>query len=348
MLDARTRLLLDRFAHGFGAKAQETCSAMCGIPMQHYPHDSEHTHRSYQGIVVSSFFSGAVQGMFLFALEPRAARDAFGADISQEDGREDFFEFLREVLNATCAQTLPELEGELGELTYSPPLLIEGVVHYPDFATAHLDLALPGGHILQCAIFLNLAEVKIGLTLQRTQKALEESSHNASRDRLTQLYNRNAFDQYYPRMVRETLDVPESQLGMLWIDADHFKEINDTYGHLAGDLALQRIASAIQYSVRDSDKAFRYGGDEFVALLPGAYSKQTCMVSDRIYQYLRLNPLKLEHNGNAHELVLQVSIGVTSLRSDDSAESLLLRADRLLYVAKQKGRGQAACDQGTS
>jgi diguanylate cyclase (GGDEF)-like protein len=343
MDDNQLHLMLFRCAQDFGIKAQEACQAMSGVPMQHLAPEMDHTHSLFQGITVFSHFFGAVQGFFLLSLNSQAALNAFGVDLDSPESQQEFFGFFREVLNTTCAQSLPMLEGEFGELTYSPAMLVQGDVHFPDFATTHLDIQLPNNHLMQCAVFLNLAEVKIGTTLQQTLKALEESSEHAYRDRLTQLFNRHAFDSNYSKRVVKALAAGEP-CSLLWIDADHFKEINDTYGHLVGDQALQRIAMAIRTSIRDYDLAFRYGGDEFLVLLPGAGAPQATCAASHIARNLRLNPLSLNSGDTLITIALGMSIGVATMREGDTPESLLLRADKLLYAAKQRGRGCAVAD----
>lgn len=306
--------------------------------------DTEQSPTVFSGISVYSHFFGSVQGFYLVALDHAAVSETFGTDLNDPESTSDFFDFMREALNVSCGQAIPFLEPMFGQLTYSPSVVVNGQVHFPDYATCHLDLILPGDHILQCAVFLDLAEVKIGAELLQTRKALEESSLTAQSDRLTQLYNRHFFDSTYANLVITCIAKNDS-CSAIWIDADHFKEINDQHGHIVGDSALKHIAAAIHSAIRTTDLAFRYGGDEFVLVLPGAPSGAATRISQRIAQYLRDHTMSTP---KGQSLTLGLSIGVASLRPSDTPTTLLQRADLQLYQAKERGRGCVACDTETS
>ncbi|MFL0802259.1 MAG: GGDEF domain-containing protein [Agarilytica sp.] len=120
------------------------------------------------------------------------------------------------------------------------------------------------------------------------------------------------------------------------LDADHFKRVNDTYGHVVGDKALQHIASLIKTVIRKIDVACRYGGEEFGVILPSTPLLVGTQVAERVRQQLEQNPLY----ENGQNIPITASIGVdTYLHShDDSMEEFIARADAELYKAKQSGR----------
>jgi two-component system cell cycle response regulator len=128
------------------------------------------------------------------------------------------------------------------------------------------------------------------------------------------------------------------------LDLDHFKEINDHHGHLAGDVALREAANRINQQIRGSDAAARFGGDEFVVLAPAVSEEQAVVLAERMRQAVCAVPLQLTPH-LTHQLT--VSIGVALMRMDgtaidlkSAAEQLLSEADTALYRAKQKGRNR--------
>jgi len=123
-------------------------------------------------------------------------------------------------------------------------------------------------------------------------------------------------------------------LSLIMIDLDHLKQINDERGHLAGDVALQRIAHAIQGALRAGDYPARYGGDEFAILLPATHSRHAQQVAQRIHEGIRTQGQ--EQNG------LTVSIGVTTalISRDLAPQDVLAQADAALYASKMSGRNQ--------
>jgi two-component system cell cycle response regulator len=139
-------------------------------------------------------------------------------------------------------------------------------------------------------------------------------------------------------------------LTCLMLDIDHFKRVNDSFGHGAGDEVLKEIASRIESQVRASDVAARYGGEEFVILLPNTDTISGELLAERIRQEIQSVPFNLADREN---LTVTVSIGIacTSPRRDDSdlkttGESLVARADVALYQAKSAGRNRVAVNQG--
>jgi len=135
----------------------------------------------------------------------------------------------------------------------------------------------------------------------------------------------------------------------LMLDIDHFKNVNDTYGHAAGDAVLRELAQRIESQVRVSDIAARYGGEEFVVLLPGTEIESGTLLAERIRKAISGNPIEIGH-GNS--ITITASIGLASIApirdADDlktTGESLLARADVALYSAKSSGRDRVATEQ---
>jgi len=126
---------------------------------------------------------------------------------------------------------------------------------------------------------------------------------------------------------------------VIW-DVDHFKKVNDTFGHKAGDKVLRTIARNLAGSIRETDFIARYGGEEFVHLMTGAELENCVAVADKLRG-------KIEATGfhfREQAVTITVSCGVTQFRDGDSSESWFERADRALYKAKQAGRNRCVSD----
>ncbi len=156
-------------------------------------------------------------------------------------------------------------------------------------------------------------------------------------DPLTLVGNRAALNSSLKREL-QLANRQHQQLSLLMIDVDHFKKINDDYGHHRGDLILCEIAKTIQSVCRSTDSIFRYGGEEFVVLLSNTNSTGADIIAERIRQ--QIANTQIFHNGNA--ISMTVSIGISSHHGGDheNVEALFERADKALYNAKQAGRNR--------
>jgi diguanylate cyclase (GGDEF)-like protein len=162
-------------------------------------------------------------------------------------------------------------------------------------------------------------------------------------DFLTGWHNRR----YFHNRLREELARAErtgKALACLMIDVDHFKEINDRFGHLAGDEALKEVARRAEAEIRAGDTGARFGGDEFAILLAGAESVHALKLAERIHQSVGAAPIRV--HGGAH-VTVTLSIGLATAkpqpRSHDYkalAERLIAEADAALYRAKSAGRNR--------
>jgi diguanylate cyclase (GGDEF)-like protein len=153
------------------------------------------------------------------------------------------------------------------------------------------------------------------------------------RDPLTRVGNRTALTQALTREL-EVARRYQRPLSLILVDIDHFKKVNDTVGHSAGDLALQHLVEKISANLRQIDEVFRYGGEEFVVLLGQTDIEPAMLVAERIRESLIREPLILDDT----PLPLTVSIGVSTYQRDDSEDCLFNRADHALYQAKHSGR----------
>ena len=182
---------------------------------------------------------------------------------------------------------------------------------------------------------LEESQSRINALTQDLDTVREESQQDA----LTQLYGRRYFDDALPKCLASAIE-SKQQLCLMLIDIDAFKHVNDTSGHLAGDDIIKSIAALISCSVRKSDVAARYGGDEFAIILPGASRGDALHIAERIQSLLGIKKWRL--NGNGAPDTVAVSIGIASLASTDSPKKLFERADASLYKAKASGKNRVA------
>jgi len=157
-------------------------------------------------------------------------------------------------------------------------------------------------------------------------------------DPLTELANRKHFDESINEAIRSAGQCGEP-LSLLMIDIDHFKSVNDTFGHTTGDQVLRLVAISLKQNIKGQDLAARYGGEEFAIVLPNTGLKQGIAVADHVRRAVMAKELKKKSTG---EIIgrITLSIGVASLLQGDTRESLIERADKCLYAAKRGGRNR--------
>jgi diguanylate cyclase (GGDEF)-like protein len=170
------------------------------------------------------------------------------------------------------------------------------------------------------------------LALSRYQKRMEEL---AATDKLTSLLNRQAFTVFVDKLVAEYRREPRATSALL-VDVDHFKEINDSHGHLCGDRVLQGVAQMLSGSLRESDIAVRWGGEEFLLVL------RACDLAEarRIAEKLRQDIEQQEFDVARQKVRVTISVGVAEYDSSESPDQWINRADRGLYSAKHGGRNR--------
>jgi len=166
----------------------------------------------------------------------------------------------------------------------------------------------------------------------RTKVSVLEKSSNL--DPLTRTYNRRALETYLNSLCKA--QNKKLQTRILLIDIDDFKKVNDTYGHLAGDRVLMFLAKLISSCLREGDKVFRFGGEEFLVILSRANEKTGLEVAERILKGVRSNTLFYKN----HEIKITLSIGISNYQAGDSCDSFIDRADKALYTAKDSGKDQ--------
>lgn len=178
---------------------------------------------------------------------------------------------------------------------------------------------------------------QMGMAIEKAQafKKLKKSSET---DALTGIYNRKKLLEIGAQQLQQAQDSGQS-LGCIFLDLDHFKIINDTHGHQAGDQVLRAIAGVMHESIRQDDTFGRYGGEEFVILLPSTDKESTLQVAEKIRSKTKQMTIDLPEDKS---LKLTISCGIAVFPEDDeNLEKILDKADRALYRAKQLGRNRA-------
>lgn len=191
--------------------------------------------------------------------------------------------------------------------------------------------------LARCAAMLRIKRLQDELRV--TQKKLEEQSIT---DGLTGLRNRRFFDERLHEEFGRAQRYSDP-VSLIMLDLDHFKRVNDRWGHQAGDLVLRESAELIRASLRDPDIPARYGGEEFAVILPKTHVQGALAVAERVWRAIGGRGFRLpagDGEGRAAEIRVTVSIGVAFFPSKDitSAQLLVKYADEALYQAKRSGR----------
>jgi len=186
-----------------------------------------------------------------------------------------------------------------------------------------------------------LARVKTQLKRKRYSDKLWENFHLsmqlATTDAVTGLYNRHYLTSHMETRLNFSNDQGKP-LSVLMMDIDHFKAVNDTYGHAAGDKVLKEFANRIAKNIRGVDLAARYGGEEFVVMMPETTEDWATIIGNRLREEVKDQPFEI---GNGEDpITITVSIGVATSEDTTTPQVLLERADKALYSAKEGGRNQ--------
>jgi len=175
-----------------------------------------------------------------------------------------------------------------------------------------------------------------GVSPEKTERRIRKLQQTALLDPLTAIGNRRHLES---RLKICMLDFHENQLsfGLLFCDTDHFKELNDTYGHNLGDEVLRMIAQTLRANIRESDTMGRWGGEEFLIILQDIEAESLLMIGEKLLNLVRQSNLPLR---DKRVLSATISIGGTLVRKTDTSDSIVDRADRLMYQSKANGRNR--------
>ena len=175
--------------------------------------------------------------------------------------------------------------------------------------------------------------------IDKLRQNLQQVTAEAEKDSLTGLFNRRAFERLLEEYMADSQD-QKAELCLVMLDVDHFKKFNDTYGHLLGDEVLKIVARTLTDTLKGRDIVARFGGEEFVVVLPATPMDGALRVADAIRQSIANKELKRKDTGQNFGQIT-VSLGVSSYRrGTDDIPKLIKRADEALYQSKRSGRNR--------
>jgi len=182
-----------------------------------------------------------------------------------------------------------------------------------------------------CEIF---ADISSKITVE---KKLTELKKLAMIDPLTELANRRYIDHSLAKRMEEA-QTSDMKVGIIFYDIDHFKKINDNYGHHIGDKVIKMVANTLLKSSRSLDVVGRWGGEEMIEIIPNVTEEYFQMIAERNRMLVENSDLQIASD----DLKVTVSVGATIIRKDDSLDSFLERADKLMYKSKKEGRNRVS------
>lgn len=227
------------------------------------------------------------------------------------------------------------------ERTRHVPLLIMVEEHDTELLVKGLDMGINDYLITPIEGNELLARVRTQLRRKKYQDALKNNYQNsinmALTDSLTGIYNRRYFEVHFKTLIDQAIST-NKPLTLLMFDIDHFKHINDTYGHIPGDEVLKQLAKLVMQNIRITDLFARYGGEEFLIVLPDSDEQHTKQISERLRQNIENHNFII--SADPGKIKCTISGGITRLLKDDNQETIIKRADKALYTAKENGRNR--------
>lgn len=193
-------------------------------------------------------------------------------------------------------------------------------------------------------MYSKLSHEELINTIKELEGKVHDLEDRLNHDKLTSLKNRGYFEEKSKKYLDNTEKIKAdgrrgwmgfSDISFLFFDIDHFKKINDTYGHNVGDEVLKQVADTLKKNLRLGDIVARWGGEEFVAILLGAHENEAKKKADEIRQKVEVMTFE-----NPKDLKITISIGVAEFEQGRSFEDLVKHADEALYASKQNGRNR--------
>lgn len=188
-------------------------------------------------------------------------------------------------------------------------------------------------------LLCSMIAITLGMVLMTAERLQADLNNQANHDPLTGALNRRSFALLYEKAMAYSRR-NQRPLSVLMIDLDNFKYVNDHLGHEFGDKVLCSFVAVTQKTLREEDVFCRFGGEEFVALLPNTGSESALGVANRLRSAFEIDSALIEPKAGHEPLTITVSIGIVELKLEEGFEALLSRADNALYQAKDNGRNR--------
>lgn len=202
-----------------------------------------------------------------------------------------------------------------------------------------VDLLNPDGVAAAMLLWLlcSIIAITLGMVLMTGERLQSDLDIQANHDPLTGALNRRSFSLLYEQAIAHCRR-HQRPLSVLMIDLDNFKQVNDQLGHEFGDKVLCKFVTVAEKELRKEDIFCRFGGEEFVALLPNTASATALVVANRLRSAFAIDSALIETQSNHDPFAITASIGIAELQQDEGFESFIRRADTALYRAKDNGR----------
>jgi diguanylate cyclase (GGDEF)-like protein len=268
----------------------------------------------------------------------RLERSLRGAVDSQMETKDQVIDLAEEKrLNVDVVESYMPVRNRAKKIAGSFELYVDVTRYREEIVGRVVNSVLILTGILLGVFGLSFLVVRMGV--QQLRKVLNQLQQMAVTDPLTGVFNRGAVlnraEEELSRMQRRQIRDEGNSLGLIMIDIDHFKKVNDTYGHQAGDEVLREMSRRACACLREYDVFGRYGGEEFLAVIPAVDFNGAMVVAERIRHKLTTTAFKI----NGHALPITASLGVTCCKNPaEGVKAALQRADEALYAAKHQGR----------
>jgi len=243
---------------------------------------------------------------------------------------------IADIIEQKLAEVINTLEGHTNSLKNQQEELAEESAKAPEDIQKYLKKILEELEILKRENELLTSEIrKYHSDVIRLQGELMTARTEAEIDFLTGLVNRRRFERALLEMINDyqTMRYP---FALILLDVDNFKQINDKYGHTAGDQVLKEIALILKTFLRANNIPARIGGEEFAILVPGATAKEAKVIAERLRSAIENRTFSTLED----EIKATASFGVTSVREDDTIDTIFARVDKALYKAKKEGKNK--------